>query len=881
MSGCAERGCAGTVTDGFCDVCGLEPRGSQPVVPSVDAPRSDPLPTSGPDPGDVGSDGPPSGPEPPSAPPASADTDGHDTYARLVPLFSGPGDPIPPPRAETPDPPPRAAENPGDADEAAPSGPLPGSPGHSSIATPGPAPAPRDHTGPSAAAPAHQAHRSDPPRRLFFSDLSRHGGSSASGPLSSPSGRNSRRTSASSARGMLGLGLVQVPPVPYRDPATAIMANPVVAEKNRFCGSCGEAVGRRRDNRPGRTEGFCRTCGTEFSFTPKLKKGDLVDGQYEVLGCLAHGGLGWIYLARDHHVSDRWVVLKGLLNSGDAEAHKTATAERAFLAEVEHPNIVKIYNFVHHPDPKTGVPAGHIVMEYVGGKSLRDLIVERRAQGADSAGLPVDQVIAYGVEALRAIGYLHSKGLLYCDFKPDNIIQSEEQIKLIDLGGVRRIDDLVNPVYTTPGYRVPEAELRNPGPSVSSDLYSVGRTLAVLSFRFGFMREHLHSLPPGEEEPVLARYESYDRFLRRATHNQSDLRFHDAADMSEQLTGVLREVLSDIQGRPHPATSTLFEPEHFVAAAAGAADPDHVLSRPDPADAAAALPAPLVDPADAAAGILAGLSAVRPEEIVATLEAAKAPSPETRLMLARTLIALGRQEEAEEPLQAFCARAPGDWRTYWYLAVLDLSVGRYDEARARFEELYDHLPGEAAPKLGLALACEGSGDADAAARHFETVWRTDHSYVGAAFGLARIRLVQGRRDATVTVLDSVPELSTFFPNAQMAAVTVLVGDRDVGELDEQVLVDAGARLDRLRWNGLYGEATDRLAVRVLEAALAWVSSGRRPARSTWLLDAELDEEGLRWNLERMYRGLARRSTGRADRHRLVDKANSLRPRTWL
>ena len=43
----------------------------------------------------------------------------------------------------------------------------------------------------------------------------------------------------------------------------------------------------------------------------------LVGGQYEVAGCLAHGGMGWIYLARDRNVNGRWVVLKGLLNSGD------------------------------------------------------------------------------------------------------------------------------------------------------------------------------------------------------------------------------------------------------------------------------------------------------------------------------------------------------------------------------------------------------------------------------------------------------------------------------------------------------------------------------------------------------------------------------------
>ena len=79
---------------------------------------------------------------------------------------------------------------------------------------------------------------------------------------------------------------------------------------------------------------------------PKLAPGELVAGQYEVLGCLAHGGLGWIYLAQDRNVSDRWVVLKGLLNTGDADAMAAAVAERQFLAQVEHPNIVRIYNFV-------------------------------------------------------------------------------------------------------------------------------------------------------------------------------------------------------------------------------------------------------------------------------------------------------------------------------------------------------------------------------------------------------------------------------------------------------------------------------------------------------------------------------------------------------
>ena len=98
----------------------------------------------------------------------------------------------------------------------------------------------------------------------------------------------------------------------------------------------------------------------------------LVGGQYEVAGCLAHGGMGWIYLARDRNVNGRWVVLKGLLNSGDPDAFRAAVSEKQYLAEVEHPLIVEIYNFVTAPDG-----ASYIVMEYVGGTSLNDLVKQR------------------------------------------------------------------------------------------------------------------------------------------------------------------------------------------------------------------------------------------------------------------------------------------------------------------------------------------------------------------------------------------------------------------------------------------------------------------------------------------------------------------------
>src|SRR5215472_12872297 len=59
-----------------------------------------------------------------------------------------------------------------------------------------------------------------------------------------------------SSRGHLGAGLVDIPPVPARDPASAVMANPLVAENKRFCGACDRPVGRGKDGQPGLVEGF-------------------------------------------------------------------------------------------------------------------------------------------------------------------------------------------------------------------------------------------------------------------------------------------------------------------------------------------------------------------------------------------------------------------------------------------------------------------------------------------------------------------------------------------------------------------------------------------------------------------------------------------------
>src|SRR5829696_8452391 len=99
------------------------------------------------------------------------------------------------------------------------------------------------------------------------------------------------------------------------------------------------------------------------------------------------------------------------------------------------------------------------------------------------------------LEILPAFTYLHDLGLIYCDFKPDNLIQIGDAVKLIDLGGVRRIDDEESAIYGTIGYQAPEVD--QIGPTVASDIYTIGRTCVVLMLEFrGYQTTYVASLPP-------------------------------------------------------------------------------------------------------------------------------------------------------------------------------------------------------------------------------------------------------------------------------------------------------------------------------------------------------------------------------------------------
>ncbi len=658
-----------------------------------------------------------------------------------------------------------------------------------------------------------------------------------------------RHTSRRTSRKQLGAGLITLPDLPSVEPERAILPDAKVPERKRFCARCEAALKRE--------SGFCGKCGSRYNFVATLKAGDLVAGQYQVKGPIAFGGLGWIYLAFDQLLS-RYVVLKGLLNTQDESAATAAVAERQFLAAVKHPNIVGIYNFVQ------AAGEGFIVLEYVGGKTLKQIRQER-------GPLPPAEAIAYIHRILPAFAYLHRLGMVFCDFKPDNVMLEHDDVKLIDLGGVRRIDDTGGDIYGTVGYSAPEA---GAGPTPASDLFTVGRSLAVLLTDIsGFSKDHRYTLPGPEEKQLFAEQESLYRLLLKATAEQADDRFESADEMTEQLLGVLREVVATQSGTPHPEASREFGTDLLSLHAGEAMAP----VPPSPAY----LPVPSLavnDPGAQAVGSAVVLPDPSRRAAALRLTCKQFPaSREARLRLSATLAEVGAFSEAEDLLRALAAEDAWDWRVLWFLARTRLLQNDIGEARRLFDQVYFDLPGELAPKLALGLTAELAGDLPLAIKMYDLVSRVDPEYVSAVFGLARCHEQLGQCKAAVEALHRIPSSSALYLRAQVSAVRALLGEGN----RKPTLEDVIAASNVAEHLGLDGRDKWFLESQIFRAAIAEVGSGKNGGDGrTLVLGQPLAERPLRQGLESSLRSMARFTT-EEERIRLIDQANLVRPRTLV
>ncbi|MGV9357755.1 tetratricopeptide repeat protein [Streptomyces misionensis] len=678
-------------------------------------------------------------------------------------------------------------------------------------------------------------------------------------------------------------GLVVLPEVP--EPDDVLVADPSPPTGGRRCdgGDCSMIVGVGYGGQPARATGRCPRCGTPYSFLPQLTRGELVADHYRVLGCLAHGGLGWIHLAEDTRAEGHRVVLKSQINAGGALARRTAVEERRSLTDLHHPDIVRIITYAEHRAAGTEPPTGYLVMDYIGGRSLQQLFdaddIERVFHGRPR----LDHVLTYGCKILGALEYMHERGLLYCDMKPANVIHFGRAVKVIDLGAVRAIGDRASAYMYTATFAPPKEEIDRRGWHIDSDLYTVGMTLQALARA----TEPARGLAP----------DSFRRLIARATHPEPRARFRSAAEMSRQLWEVLREFRSLQFGEQLPEGSTRFRAtgasldaglgaipalDHWTARPAGhPAELD--VSPPSPAEVAGALPEPVPDPADGAALLLDTFSPDTPDRVARQWpRESRYGTPETALWLCRAYLRRGERDEAagwlaEAETQLGERAAAHDWRIAWHRGVLHLSRGEVELAGARFDAVYRALPGEYVPKLALGHCAEHGGRTARAMRFYEAVWKRDFAHTAAAFGLARGHLAGGDRDAAVRVLDDVPATSRHHDAARVAAVRIRAGLLHGRPPTPADLADAARRLPELRLDGgaQDGESRARLVAEVRENAL----HGRALGRPAGDLLGPGDEHGLRTLLEHSFRQLAAQARTAGEHGRLLDLAHAVRPLT--
>ena len=271
--------------------------------------------------------------------------------------------------------------------------------------------------------------------------------------------------------------------------------------------------------------------------TTRYEPGSVIAGRYEVDRVLGRGGMAEVYLATDR-LLDRAVAVK-VIRDGLAEDHKVATRfrrEARAAAALNHRNIVA----VHDVGTDDGRP--FIVMEYVRGKSLAELLRER-------GPFPPDRVAEIGEAAARALSVAHDAGIVHRDVKPGNVMVTDAgDVKILDFGiahAFRWTPITEAPaVQGTAEYMAPE-QIRGHASERRSDIYSLGAVLFELvtgqppftgESPLAIAYRHLEDTPPtpgsirSEVPPALA------AILLRCLSKRPDDRYRRAEDLAEDLS---------------------------------------------------------------------------------------------------------------------------------------------------------------------------------------------------------------------------------------------------------------------------------------------------------------------------------------------------------
>jgi eukaryotic-like serine/threonine-protein kinase len=230
-----------------------------------------------------------------------------------------------------------------------------------------------------------------------------------------------------------------------------------------------------------------------------LRLQGIASDRYRVEQTLGHGGMASVYLARDREL-DRPVAVKVLAEQfvGDDAFRRRFMREGRLAARLSHANVVQVYD--------TGEEDGRpfIVMEYVSGETLADVLARRRK-------LPVREAVGVGRQAALGLEHAHAAGLIHRDVKPQNLlIRDDGVVKIADFGIARaaevsRLTEL-GTVLGTAAYLAPE-QARGDEVTPAADIYSLGAVLyEVLTGRtpheFSSLADLAEKQRSGEVVPV-------------------------------------------------------------------------------------------------------------------------------------------------------------------------------------------------------------------------------------------------------------------------------------------------------------------------------------------------------------------------------------------
>jgi serine/threonine-protein kinase len=268
--------------------------------------------------------------------------------------------------------------------------------------------------------------------------------------------------------------------------------------------------------------------------------GTLFDGRYQVVRKLGAGGMANVYLAEDQELG-RPVAIK-ILNdrhAGDEQFVERFRREAKNAAALSHPNIVSIY------DRGEAEGTYYIAMEYLDGRSLKELIVQR-------GPAPITVSVEYARQILSALRFAHRHGIVHRDIKPHNVlVDAEGRVKVTDFGiaraGVSQMTE-AGSIVGTAQYLSPE-QARGTDVDQRSDLYSLGIVLyelltGTLPFNgdtpVEIAMKHLSTIPeaPSAKRPDVPR--DLDLIVTRALAKDPDDRYQSAEEMNADLERFLR-----------------------------------------------------------------------------------------------------------------------------------------------------------------------------------------------------------------------------------------------------------------------------------------------------------------------------------------------------